>query len=162
MTRFVTTISSVLLAYGVCVLSGINRWMYAWLKAFYPWYAAVMWVTLAVVFVVCANGFGRLHKSLITAGGLAGYFAGIIAYHFGPALMDGSLARSASTIKADGVWEYLEAAAFSPLLLLTPIAGVVAAVAFAALSRSTRTDRYLAATVAVLIFVAGWAFFLTR
>ena len=121
-----------------------------------------MWVALGLITLVCGNHAAKLHRSLLLFGAGVGYVAGIVAYNLGPAVRDGSFARSVSTIEADGVVTYLGLSTFYPLLLLSPIAGVMALATFAALFRSTKTDRYFAVAAASVVLIGGWAFFLTR
>jgi hypothetical protein len=133
------------------------------LKAFYPAYLSVMWVTLACLFVVFAPYLALVRRrAALSIGAVAGYVAGLIAYTVGPAMMDGSFARITSTIGVYGLARYIEVSLFYPVLILSPVAGVVTAAVFAALSRSAIADRYLAAAIGGGMFVGGWTFFLTR
>ena len=162
MTSSAAAVLSVLFAYLVCAVSGVNRWAYAWLKSFYPTYAVVMWVALALMALMFAGYATKLRRSLLFFGAVAGHLAGIVAYNLGPAIRDGSFTRSISMIEADGLLSYVELATFYPILLLSPIGGIVAAAAFVALFRSTKTDRYRAAAAGGVVIVAGWVFFLMR
>jgi hypothetical protein len=66
-----------------------------------------------------------------------------------------------SAINADFVG-YLQASLFNPLLYLTPLAGVLAAVGFCAFRSPNRVNRYVAAGLAGSVLVVGWLFFFTR
>jgi putative Mn2+ efflux pump MntP len=133
--------------------------MYIWLKGFYPSYAVCMWGVFAVLFML--YGIGSQTQALKwLVGPSTGYLAGIVAYQLGPAIRDGSFVRSTSTVAVQGLPAYVGTSLLYPLLCLSPVIGMIAAVVLTAFTR--RTDRYAAAAVVVVVavFVIGWSFFL--
>ncbi len=162
MSRQLAAGSSVLVAYFICALSGVNQWDHVWLKSFYPAYAVVLWVTLSSIVLLISRTNANPRRGLLFFGAAAGYLAGIVAYNLGPAIRDGSFMRILSTIEADGVLSYIALSAVYPLLLLSPVTGVIAVAVFAMLSRSTKEDRYFAIVIVSVVIISGWTFFLTR
>lgn len=162
MNRAAACLASIGIAYGVCAVSGVNRWMYMWLKGFYPAYVTCLWVALSVMLALLCTRFGDLRGWRLLLGAGVGYVAGIVAYQVAPAIRDGSFVRSASTIKVDGLLSYIGMSIAFPLLCLSPLTGLIAGLAFSALSRSSKVDRYVAAGVLTAVVVAGWSFFLSR
>jgi hypothetical protein len=157
MTRTTVSLFSVLVAYLVCAASGLNKWMCIWLKGLYPSYAVCMWGAFALLFTLYrADSRSRGLKWL--AGLATGYLAGVVAYQLGPAIRDGSFARSTSTVAMYGLPTYVGTSLLYPLLCLSPVVGMIAAVVLTAFTR--RTDRYAATAVIVAAFVIGWSFFL--
>ena len=151
---------SVLLAYGVCAASGVNRWMYVWLKGFYPSYAVCMWLVFTLLFMLYGLRAKPRTWTWLRIGPLSGYLAGVVAYQVGPAVRDGSFARAAGTVTTQGLATYAVTSALYPLLCLSPLVGIVATVLFGVLIG--KTPRYVAAAVVGMMFIIGWAFFLSH
>lgn len=162
MTQLLRGAVAVGLAYAVCAVSGVNRWMFIWLKGFYPSYALVAWVILLLLLVVFGGILQRRAKAWLLIGLVFGYVAGAVAYQLAPAIRDGSFTRSVSTVKADGLIAYIQTSALYPLLCLSPVLGVLAVSAFLAFVRPTKNARYLVGGLAGAILVIGWSFFLSR
>jgi hypothetical protein len=160
MNRVAASLLSVVVAYGLCAASGVNKWMYVWLKAFYPSYVVVLWVLLAVLFSLYGARTQARNRSWVLVGPAVGYLAGLIAYQLAPAIRDGSFARGTATIAAQGLLPYAETSALHPLLCLSPIVGLVAAAVLVALTQPAA--RYVAASVVAIVFVIGWSFFLSH
>lgn len=157
MSRAAVSLFSVFVAYGLCAASGLNKWMYIWLKGFYPSYAVCMWGVLTILFTLYGVGSQTGSLKWLVGPGM-GYLAGIVAYQLGPAIRDGSFVRSTSTVAVHGLPTYLGTSLIYPLLCLSPVVGTIAAVVFMAFTH--RTGRYAAAAVVGAVFVIGWSFFL--
>jgi hypothetical protein len=160
MNRIAASLFSVFVAYGVCAASGVNRWMYIWLKGFYASYAVCMWVIFALLFTLYGVHSKIRSQMWVVVGLTTGYLAGIVAYQLGPAIKDGSFLRSTSTVAVQGLPTYLETSALGPLLCLSPLAGMIAAVVFMAFTE--KTSRYVAGAVLGAVFAVGWGFFLSH
>jgi hypothetical protein len=161
MKRSIIAIVSVLLTYGVCAVSGVNRWMYIWLKGFYPTFVACLWIILALLLSIFAVKSGVPRRRWIVAGAVAGYISGVVAYQIGPALRDGSLVRAASTIRTNGMFSYIGMSLAYPLLILTWLPGIIAAILLTTMARRIG-GRYIALGVVAVVVIAGWTFFLMR
>jgi hypothetical protein len=160
MNRIAASLLSIVLAYGVCVTSGVNKWMYVWLKGFYLSYAVCMWVVFAVLFVLYGVRTQIRRGSWVVVGPAVGYLAGVVAYQIGPAVRDGSFVRSTTTIATQGLATYAGTSALFPLLCLSPLVGMLSVVVFMGFTR--KTHRYVAAAVVGTVFAIGWAFFLSH
>jgi hypothetical protein len=160
MNRVLASLLSVLFAYAICAASGVNKWMYIWLKMFYPWYAISMWALLAILFTIFSvrSQTGGRHWAVV--GPALGYLSGLTAYQIGPAMRDGSFVRSGTTIASQGLATYTATSAIHPLLCLAPVVGLMTAAMFIMLAR--REGRYGAAVVVGCVFVIGWGFFLSH
>jgi hypothetical protein len=160
MSRIAASLLSVVFAYGICATSGVNKWMYIWLKTFYPSYAISMWVLFAILFTLYTVRFQVRSRSWVLIGPALGYLAGVIAYQIGPAIRDGSFVRSSTTIASQGVTTYTATSALYPLLCPSPVVGLIATAIFMLSNR--RTGRYTAAAIVGCVFVVGWTFFLSH
>ncbi|HEY0158982.1 MAG TPA: hypothetical protein VGF28_16980 [Thermoanaerobaculia bacterium] len=160
MYRLAISLLSVLLAYATCVVSGVNRWLYMWLKSFYAPYVVSMWVSFTVLFTLYGMRRAIRNSRWIFIGPAVGYLAGAIAYQLAPVIRDGSFARGAATMAIDGVATYAGVSALYPLLCLAPVIGLIAAAILTILSRAS--DRSVAVGVVAVVFVVGWSFFLSR
>lgn len=160
MNRIAASLLSVVVAYGLCAASGVNKWMYVWLKAFYPSYVVVMWVLLAVLFTSYGARTQVRNRRWVFVGPAVGYLAGVIAYQLGPAMRDGSFARGTATIATQGFLTYAGTSALYPLLCLSPVVGLVTAAVLIAFTEPAA--RYVAASVVAIVFVIGWSFFLSH
>jgi hypothetical protein len=160
MNRTSASVLSVLLAYGICAASGINRWMYIWLKGFYPYYAICMWLMFALLFMLYGIRAKPQRWTWVSLGPVVGYLAGVAAYQLAPFVKDGSFVRSTTTIATQGLTTYAATSLLYPLLCLSPLVGVTATVMFMAFTE--KTFRYTAAAVLGSICVIGWGFFLSH
>jgi hypothetical protein len=159
MNRLTVTIATMLLAYGLCAISGVNRWMHLWLKDFYSSYALCLWLILVTIFMLFRGREPRSWSACIGFGAAAGYAAGIVAYQLGPALRDRSFVRGMSAIDASPLG-YLQLSLFNPVLYLTPVAGVLTSVAFCAFAARRSKSRYVVLScIAGIVLLAGWGFF---
>ena len=160
MKRLLISLLSIVLAYVTCVVSGVNEWMYVWLKSFYVSYSISMWGFFAVLFVLYGMRAHVHHRRWVLIGPAIGYLAGLLAYQTGPAIRDGSFARSSATIATQGIATYAGTSALYPLLCLAPVVGLIGAAMFTMLNRSN--DRYAAAGVIGVVLLLGWSFFLSH
>jgi hypothetical protein len=160
MNRTTSSLLSVILAYGICAASGVNKCIYMCMKAFYPSYVASMWVVLAVLFTLYAVRIQVSSRTWMVVGPLVGYVAGIVAYQLGPAIRDGSFVRSTNTIATEGLTSYAVTSVLYPLLCFSPVVGLIASAVFVAFTRSA--TRYIAVGVVGVVFVVGWSFFLSH
>jgi hypothetical protein len=160
MNRSAASMVSVLLAYGICAASGVNKWMYVWLKGFYASYVVCMWLVFTVTFLLFVVRAKRPAWTCVGIGAVVGYFAGVLAYQIAPAARDGSFVRITTTVATQGVATYAATSALYPLLCLAPLVGIAATLMF--MMMTEKTPRYVAAAVVGAMFVVGWGFFLSH
>jgi hypothetical protein len=162
MNNVAKCLASILIAYGVCALAGVNRWAYIWLKGWYPIWEGMSWTLLAIMLTSLSRFVYGSRLRWLGFGAASGYAAGIVVYQVEPLLRDGTFRNTVATIRVDGFLTYIGVAALFPILTLSWLTGLAAAAAFAAIARQGATDRRLAAYLLGAMVVMGWAFFLSH
>jgi hypothetical protein len=159
MNRVTACLTSLVLTYLLCAISGVNRWMFIWLKRFYPSFAIIFWGMVACMFVIGVNGVRRRFLATLMVGVFGAYAAGIIAYALAPSFADGSWARLISTIHVFGLGRYAAVSLLYPLLLLSWLGGVVAVFLVYSVTMQSRKGLYIGLVTAVSVTGVGWTFF---
>jgi hypothetical protein len=158
--RVASWLASLLLTYGICGLSGVNRLMSMTLRRYYSLCEGLTWGVLAVILILIPRQSSLTRSRWLLVGTVGGYATGVLVYQIAPVIRLASFQAASATIRGGGVFAYVGLSIVMPVLALSWLLGFIAAAIYVALTRRSVSDIRVALYLVGAVLIVGWTFFL--